>query len=85
MSGPNVALDHDRKTSLDDVLATVELSARRFHSELEGGRSAEVIDMAVKGLRVELMPTASSRGGRPPSRSEWEFGPPVGMNMSMPS
>jgi hypothetical protein len=36
-------LDHERETSLDEVLAALELPARRFQAELGGGGSAGVI------------------------------------------
>jgi hypothetical protein len=44
-------LDHERETSLDDVLATLELPARRFQAELGRGESAEVIDLAHPAFR----------------------------------
>jgi hypothetical protein len=47
-------LDHERETSLDDVLATLELPARRFQAELARGGSAEVIDLSVNGVGVTL-------------------------------
>jgi hypothetical protein len=59
-------LDHERETSLDEVLAALELPARRFEAELGTGRAAEVIDLSVNGVRVTLMPTASSRAKRSP-------------------
>jgi len=69
-------LDHERGTSLDEVLATLELTVRRFLAELGPGRSAEVIDLAVKGVRLALMPTASSPAERSPdSRQSRSSGP----------
>jgi hypothetical protein len=59
-------LDPELETSLDRVLATVELSARRFQAELGAGRVAEVVDLGVNGVRVTVMPTASSRAERSP-------------------
>src|SRR5271165_5588443 len=63
-------LDPERETSLDEVLATLELPARRFQAELGSGRAAEVIDLAVNGVRVTVMPTASSRAERSPDTRE---------------
>ena len=41
-------LDPERETTLDEVLATLELPCRRFRAELGSGRAAEVIDLNVK-------------------------------------
>jgi hypothetical protein len=54
----------ERETSLDDVLATLELLARRFREELERGRSARVTELVVDGVRVAIMPTAPTRAER---------------------
>src|SRR5208283_1883409 len=59
-------LDPERETSLDEVLARLELPTQRFQAELGAGASAEVIDLGVNGVRVRLMPTVSSRAERPP-------------------
>ena len=37
-------LDYERETTLDEVLASLELPASRFQAELTGGRSAEVME-----------------------------------------
>jgi hypothetical protein len=63
-------LDPERKTSLEEVLAALELPVRRFQAELRMGRAAEVIDLSVNGVRVRLMPTVSSRAERPPDPRE---------------
>jgi hypothetical protein len=63
-------LDHERETSLDEVLAALELPVRRFQAELGTDRAAEVIDLSVNGVRVTLMPTASSRAERSPDPRE---------------
>jgi Glycosyl transferase 4-like domain len=63
-------LDPERETSLDQVLGTVELSAKRFQAELGTGRAAEVVDLVVNGVRVTVMPTASSRAERSPDTRE---------------
>ena len=65
-------LDPERETTLDEVLATLELPCQRFWAELGAGRTAEVIDLSVSGVRVTLMPTASSRADRSPDRREAE-------------
>jgi hypothetical protein len=63
-------LDYERETSLEEVLATLGLPAQRFGAELGGGRSADAIDLTVNGVRVTLVPTASSRAERSPDRAE---------------
>ena len=42
-------LDPERETTLDEVLATLELPCQRFWAELGVGRAAEVIDLSVSG------------------------------------
>ena len=66
------ALDYERETTLDEVLAGLELPSQRFRADLGHGGSAEVIDLTVKGVRVTLMPTASSRVERSPKMQESE-------------
>ena len=63
-------LDPERETSLDEMLATLELPARRFLAEQGTGRATEVIDLSVNGVRVTLMPTSSSRAERSPDPRE---------------
>ncbi len=63
-------LDPERQTSLDEVLTALELPASRFQAELKTGGAAEVIDLSVNGVRVTLMPTASSRAERSPDARE---------------
>ena len=63
-------LDPERETSLDEVLATLELPTWRFQTKLGSGRAAEVIDLGVNGVRVTVMPTASSRAERSPDQRE---------------
>ena len=63
-------LDPERETSLDEVFATLELPVRRFQAQLGTGRAAEVIDLGVNGVRVTVMPTASSRAERSPDPRE---------------
>ena len=69
----------ERETSLDDVLATLELLARRFREELERGRSARVTELVVDGVRVAIMPTAPTRAERTlDSRQSSSSFPPEG-------
>jgi hypothetical protein len=63
-------LDPERETSLDEVLATLALPAGRFPAQLGRGRVAEVVDLGVNGVRVTVMPTASSRAERSPDPRE---------------
>ena len=63
-------LDYERETTLDEVLTSLELPASRCHAELTGGRAAEVLDLTVGGVRVTLLPTASSRAERSPDLRE---------------
>ena len=61
-----IPLDPERETSLDELLATLELPAGRFQAQLGPGRAAEVVvDLGVNGVRVTVMPVASSRAERP--------------------
>jgi hypothetical protein len=64
-------LDPERETSLDEMLATPELPARRFQAALGSGRTAEVIDLGVNGVRVTVMPTESSGAELPVPRATW--------------
>ncbi len=63
-------LEPERETTLDEVLATLELPCQRFRAEMATGSPAEVIDLTVNGVRVTVMPTASSRAERSPDRRE---------------
>ncbi len=60
----------ERETSLDEVLAALELPARRFQAELRGRGTAKLIDRSVNGIRVTLMPTSFSRAERSPDPKE---------------
>ena len=64
-------LDYERETTLDEVLAGLDLPSQRFRADLRSpGGSVEVIDLTVNGVRVTLMPTASSRAERSPDMRE---------------
>jgi glycosyltransferase involved in cell wall biosynthesis len=63
-------LDYERETTFDEVLAGLDLPCQRFRANLGLGGSVEVIDLTVNGVRVTLMPTASSRAERSPDMQE---------------
>jgi glycosyltransferase involved in cell wall biosynthesis len=63
-------LDYERETTLDDVFATLGLPAQQVQAELSDGRSAKMIDLTMNGVRVALVPTASSRAERSPDPRE---------------
>src|SRR4051794_37157852 len=72
-------LDYEQETSLEEVVTTLELPAQRRRVVLgrpvvarspDIATSVEVIDMTVGGVRVTLMPTASSRPERSPDPRE---------------
>jgi glycosyltransferase involved in cell wall biosynthesis len=67
-------LDYQRETSVEDVLKTLELegSARRVNAALGRGGAAEVVDLALGGVRVTVMPTASSRAEKAPNTPDGE-------------
>ena len=66
-------LDPERETALDEVLATLELPARRFQAELGTGRAAEVVDLGVNGVWVTVMPTSSNAERSPDPRESAVF------------
>jgi hypothetical protein len=63
-------LDYERETTLDEVLAGLDLPSQRIRADLGVAGSVEVIDLTVNGVRVTLMPTASSRAERSPNVQE---------------
>jgi len=63
-------LEYERETTLDEVIAWLELPAARFQAELSSGRSVEVFNLTAGRLRVTLLPTASSRAERSPDPCE---------------
>jgi hypothetical protein len=63
-------LDYERETSLDEVLAGLGLPGQRLRAELGCGGTVEVVDLTVNGVRVTLLPTASSRAERSPDPRE---------------
>src|SRR3954449_6403628 len=72
-------LDYERETTLDEVLAGLDLPSQPFKADLvrpvvamspDLASSVEVIDLTVNNVRVTLMPTASSRAERSPDSRE---------------
>jgi glycosyltransferase involved in cell wall biosynthesis len=62
-------LDYQRETSVDELLKVLELdgSARRVNASLGRGGAVEAVDLTLNGVRVTVMPTASSRAERAPN------------------
>ena len=60
-------IDPERETSLDEVLATLELPVRRFQAELER-QSGRGDRPDINGVRVTLMTTAFSLAEGSPDR-----------------
>lgn len=67
-------LDYQRETTIDELLTITEFdgAAGRARASLGRGESAEVVDLTVKGVRVTMLPTESSRAERSPNPGEGE-------------
>jgi glycosyltransferase involved in cell wall biosynthesis len=63
-------LDYQNETPLDDVLATLGISARLAGAALSRGGRTEVLDLTLDGVRVTLLPTTHSRAERAPNPRE---------------
>lgn len=63
-------LDYEQETPLETVLDTLAVPYERVGAALGGAGHTEVIDLTLNGVRVTLLPTASSRADRAPSRDE---------------
>jgi glycosyltransferase involved in cell wall biosynthesis len=63
-------LDYAEETPLEDVLSVLERPSPRVGAALSLGGDAEVFDLELDGVRVTLLPTASSRGERAPNPRE---------------
>ena len=63
-------LDYEQETALEEVMTTLQLPGQRRRVVLGQERTTEVIDMAVGGVRVTLMPAASSRPEQSPDPRE---------------
>ena len=63
-------LDFEVETPLETTLDALGESTERAEVDLPSGRTAEIFDLTVQGVRVALLPTASSRAERAPTRDE---------------
>lgn len=64
------ALDFQEETPLEAVLDPLEVPYERVGARLDENRVVELIDLTLHGVRVSLLPTASSRAGRAPDHTE---------------
>lgn len=64
------ALDFQEETSLEAVLDPLEVPYERVGALVGDSRVVELIDLTLNGVRVSLLPTASSRADRSPDRAE---------------
>jgi len=63
-------LDFAAETRLEDLLAPIGVPYARAQAPVSGGRSVSVYDLSVGGVRVTVLPTASSRATQAPNRAE---------------
>jgi glycosyltransferase involved in cell wall biosynthesis len=63
-------LDYEHETPPGAVLDPLGVPYDRAAAALAGGGSADVIDLTLGGVRVTLLPTASSRADRAPNAAE---------------
>lgn len=63
-------LDFERETPLGSVLDPLGAPYERAGAALTGGGASEVVDLTLHGVRVTLLPTASSRPERSPDAAE---------------
>ena len=63
-------LDFEEETALESILDPMGVPYDRAGAVLGSGGSVEVIDLTWNGVRVTLLPTASSRADRAPSIEE---------------
>jgi hypothetical protein len=63
-------LDYERDSTMDQVLAGLELPTSRVEAELRQGGTAEVVDLVLNGVRITLLPTRSSRAETSPDGRE---------------
>lgn len=63
-------LDYERETPLGPVLEVLDVPIRRVEATLARGGTVPAFDLRLGGVRVTLMPTASSRAERAPDRAE---------------
>ena len=62
--------DYERETSLEGVLSTLGVPFCWATAERSAGDGVAVLDLVLRGVRVTLMPTASSRPDRSPNLDE---------------
>jgi hypothetical protein len=65
-------LDYHQETPLGPLLDTLEVEVREVRAGRSDGASVDVFDFNLGGVRVTLLPTASSRIERSPDRDESE-------------
>ena len=65
-------LDFERQTPLEEILGPLGVADQRANAIRTHGRSTSVFDFALDGVRVTLMPTASSHAHESPNRDEGE-------------
>ncbi len=63
-------LDTERETTLDEVLAALERPCQPLSAGMATEEPTEVIDLTMNGVRMTVMPTASSHAERSPDRQE---------------
>lgn len=63
-------LDYHQETPLGPILDGLGVEVRRSRASLSGGDTADVYDLDLGGVRVTLLPTASSRIEHSPDRAE---------------
>lgn len=63
-------LDFAEETRIEDVLAAHGAGFERRTAALPNGWRAEVFDLSLNGVRVAILPTASSRAEHAPSHAE---------------
>ncbi len=65
-------LDYFQETPLEPILSELGVPVRQPEAVLSWGEMLRVFDLELAGVRITLMPTASSHMGRSPSREESE-------------
>lgn len=63
-------LDYEDERRLDEVLSSLEISAQRSAAVLDAQTVVDVFDVTWNGVRVTLLPTASSHADKSPDYAE---------------
>jgi hypothetical protein len=63
-------LDYEQETSLDTVVSSLAVPCCMAQASVNGGKCVDVFDLELNGVRVTLLPTASSRPERSPNQEE---------------